>query len=412
MRNLIALLITIVFFAFSAELVALRAQTILGGTTDGGAFYTFVVPDDWNGDLVIFNHGLSRDPVGPVGDLGPLSQLQLAQGYAIAASSYQQSGWALFKTKNDIMNMYEEFEALVGIPQNIFLIGVSLGALVSVELVEHSSLRNIVGVGLACGPLGGSRIFDQLLDLRLIYDAVCSGVPGALIPGGAKGLPEGSNLTEQTIDLAVNACTGILADPAERTDAQAERLDRILTETNIPENFLLTNMRNATLTMSDLVHTPGKLAGQIGVGNVTVTYDDPIIDDTIERVTANPGAAFRLRDHYTPSGAVGDAKIISIHTDKDGLVFVEHEKEYAEIVPPSHLTTAIVIEAVPSHCQFTGAEGVAVWQSLRAWVAGAPKPTAASIQTACLLAAPVFGGPCRYDPAFVVPDLDDRVPPR
>ena len=50
-----------------------HAQTILSGQSDGGAYFTIVVPDAWNGDLVIWNHGFSLGPIEPVEleDLGP-----------------------------------------------------------------------------------------------------------------------------------------------------------------------------------------------------------------------------------------------------------------------------------------------------------------------------------------------------
>ena len=72
------------------------ANTVLAGD-DGQAFYKIVVPDGWNGDLVVWNHGFSLSPVGPVSDLGPLAPLQLAEGYAVAASSFQMPGWAVLR---------------------------------------------------------------------------------------------------------------------------------------------------------------------------------------------------------------------------------------------------------------------------------------------------------------------------
>ena len=54
------------------------------------------------------------------------------------------------------------------------------------------------------------------------------------------------------------------------------------------------------------------------------------------------------------------------------------------------------------------AEVAAGWESLRGWVYGGPQPTVSSILATCEL----FGGPCRYDPDFVIPNMDDRVPPR
>jgi hypothetical protein len=107
---------------------------------------------------------------------------------------------------------------------------------------------------------------------------------------------------------------------------------------------------------------------------------------------------------------VGATKIVSIHTDGDGLVIVEHEKEYQDVVPAANLSTAIVNEAGNTHCGFTAQELTAGWEELRDWVAGGPQPTASDIAARCL----TIGTPaqCRYDPGFVIPDMDGRIPPR
>ena len=398
-----------------------HADTVLTGSTGGGAFFTIVVPDEWNGDLVIWNHGLTLDPPEPGPDLGPFAQLQLSEGYAVAASSYRQIGWALFKTKNDLQNLVNRFKENFGTPNQVFITGASLGGIVTAQAIEKANLGNVVGGYTLCGAQAGSRNWDGALDLRLIYDVVCQDVPGAFIPGGAEGLPEDSALTEIEVAQAVNACTGYLLPPFLRTTEQQENLDRILGVISGPgpnfpiaEEFFPILMRNATFTWSDLVHTSTKLAGHLGTGNVGVDYSDPEINEFIERVSPNPGAKNRLTKNYTPTGNVGDTKIVSLHTDKDGRVVVENESEYASVVPAANLTTAIVVEEEPSHCGFTDAEGVAGWESLRSWVAGAPQPTPASIQATCrgLEAAGLFDGPCRIDPDFEIPGMDTRIRPR
>lgn len=388
------------------------------GTTDGGAFYKIIVPDLWNGDLVIWNHGFSFAPIGPVTDVGPLVDLQLAEGYAVAASSYQQIAWVVFKTKNDLQNLVGVFKESFGTPGQVLVYGVSLGGLVTAAAIEEAHLGNVVGAFPICGALAGSRLWDGGLDFRLIYDAVCDAVPGASIPGGSEGLPAGSTQTLEDTVLAIDTCFGLLF-PLVRTPDQQARLDQFLSVTQLPESFIFTDMAFATFAMSDLVHDPKKLAGKLGTGNANVFYGDPAIDASIERVSPNPGAANRLRRHYTPTGNVGLTKIVSLHTDKDGFVIVENESEYAQVVPASNLTTAIVVEDEPSHCAFTPAELVAGWESLRFWVAGGPQPTAAVIQGLCgLLEAglfpglPALPGPCRIDPTFVIPDIDGRIPPR
>ncbi|PYQ17378.1 MAG: hypothetical protein DMF79_17540 [Acidobacteria bacterium] len=387
------------------------ADTVLAGD-DGQAFYKIVVPDGWNGDLVVWNHGFSLSPVGPVSDLGPLAPLQLAEGYAVAASSFQMPGWAVFKTNEDLQTLYEAFVARFGVPQRVLVTGASLGGIVSAAALEGADVGNVAGALTLCGALAGSRNWDAALDLRLAYDAMCGSVPGAFLPGGAEGLPGGSSLTGTQVALAVNACFGILAPPPARTPAQQARLAAFQGLFQLPENFVLTDMGYATFAMSDLVHDHRKLKGRIGVGNENVVYGDPVTDAQIERVSPHQGAAHRLQEDYTPTGNVGNVKIVSLHTDKDGLVSVENESEYASVVPASNLTTAVVVEAVPSHCGFTPAEAVAGWEALRGWVAGGPQPTAAAIQGLCAALAPSVGGPCRIDPTFVIPDMDGRIRPR
>lgn len=406
----LALTLAVVVFA-SPPAAAQAGVTYVSGKA-GTAYYLFAVPPAWNGDLVVWNHGFSLAPVGPVTDLGPLASLQLAEGYAVAASSYRQSGWAVFKTKNDLQAMLDAFRERFREPRQVLLNGASLGGIVTVDALEQASLGNVVGALTLCGAIGGSRNWDGALDLRLLYDAVCGSVPGAAIPGGAGGLPPDLAFTSTQLALAVNQCTGVLLPPAARTPAQSARLAQILGVTGLPESFLVTDMGFATFGMRDLVYDNTKLNGKIGTGNAGVDYGDPVVNGAIARVEPNPGAANRLDKNYTPTGFVGPAKIVSLHTDKDGLVIVENESEYAKVVPATQFTSAIVVEATPTHCGLTAAETVAGWESLRAWVAGGPQPTSAGIQAVCLGVAPVFGGPCRIDPTFVTPDMDGRIRPR
>jgi hypothetical protein len=400
------------FLALALVASGAHAQTVVTGTTEGGAFYRIVVPPNWNGDLVIWNHGFDLNPPAPNPDLGPLANLQLAQGYAVAASSYQQAGWALFKTKNDLQNLVNAFQTHFGPPRFIFVTGASLGGIVTAQAIEEANIGNVIGALSLCGAVAGSRNWDGALDLRLVYDAVCSQVPGAAIPGGAEGLPPGFAFTIPQMAGAVNACTGVLLPPILRTPQQQANLTKILMVTKIPENFLITDMVFATFALSDLVHDPRKLAGKLPSRNDNVDYNDPTINATIARVTPNPGAANRLGKRFLPAGAVGSTKIVALHTDKDGLVVVENESEYASVVPPGNLTTAIVVEAMPTHCGFTGGEVVASWEALRGWAYGGPQPSPATIQGICLAVAPAVGGPCRINPAFVIPDLDTRIRPR
>lgn len=409
---------------FSILLLLLGALPVMAGPTDitgqtaGGAFYRIVVPTGWQpaDGLVIWNHGFDLDPVGPVSDLGPLVDVQLAEGWAVAASSYSLPGWALFQTDVDNREMVEVFENTFGVPDRILVTGASLGGIVTAQALEQGDLGNVVGALTLCGALAGSRVWDGALDLRLLYDAVCGGVAGAAILGGAGGLPDPPDPDFDEVDMAiaVNTCTGVSLPPELRSPEQQARLDELLALTQLPESFLLTDMGFATFALHDLVYDPAKLDGGQAMENVGVVYDDPTIDATIERVQASTPDRAHLFGNFSPTGAVGAARMVSIHTDKDGLVIVENQSEYATVMPADRLTVGVVIEDSPTHCSFTEGEVLAGWFALQAWTLGAAQPTAADLQTTCndLVTTGTAAGPCRIDPAFVIPDMDDRIPPR
>ena len=110
------------------------ANTVLETETDGGAIVKIEMPDNWNGSLVIYNHGFDLGALVPsTPSLGPLASVQLSQGYAVAASSYQQNGWALYKTKNDLQNLMEVFKDNFGKPGEVYLHGFSLGGIVTAQ---------------------------------------------------------------------------------------------------------------------------------------------------------------------------------------------------------------------------------------------------------------------------------------
>ncbi|MEM6793703.1 MAG: hypothetical protein AAF725_06945 [Acidobacteriota bacterium] len=392
--------------------------TTAAGQTATGAFYVAAVPDGWQpGDgLVIWNHGFDLDPIGPDVDLGPLVDLQLSQGFAVLASSYSQVGWAVFQVVDDLEQAVDAFEQRFGVPGSVYVTGASLGGIVTVLAIEQAELGNVVGALPICGVLGGSRTWDGGFDFRMVYDAVCSEVPGANIPGGPTGLPfpPDPNFGPDQIVGAADVCFGLFAGPAGRSAEQQARLDSFLNVTQIPESFIAVDLPFVTLGLADLIFDPNKLNFGQGVGNATTVYGDAEIDANIQRVPFDPAARQLLVDNYTPTGRVGDVKIVGLHTDKDGLIVYEHSTDYAGIVPAQNITMGIVVEETPTHCGFTAAETAGAWESLRAWVAGAPQPPVAQLQATCeaIAAGGLAAGPCRIDPDFVPQDLNVRIRPR
>lgn len=411
MKPVISIVAGIVVMCLAQVASAQVSVAEISGSLGSNSNYHIKVPASWNGDLVIWNHGFSLGAAEEVPSLGPLESLQLAEGYAIAASSYRQTGWATFQIPQDLKNLYTVFQRNFGAPRQVIVTGASFGGIVTVQALEEGNVGNAVGGLTMCGAIAGSRNWDGALDARLIYDAVCSAVPDAAIPGGASGLPKNSTFSPADLGAAIHACFGLPGVPSLE---QYSRLATFLGVMQIPVTFIGTVMGYATFALADLTWDPQKLSGKIGTGNVNVDYGNPLVNASVARVAPNAGAQARLQANYTPTGDTRGAKIVSIHTDKDGLVLVENESAYADVAAPDRFTTAVVVESTPTHCGFTAAETVAAWESLRGWLAGFPQPTPASMQATCnvIAGSGMADGPCRIDPSFVIPDLDGRIRPR
>jgi len=412
-----------------ASALPARAVQEFTGTVPSGAYYHIAVPDDWRpGDpLVLYQHGLDFSVASDAPGLGPLKSVMLAEGYAIAASSFQQRGWALFTAIDDNRDLLATFEQLAGTPGEVVPFGGSMGGLVALKLAEAPGFPPVRGAYALCPAAGGARLWDAAIDLRLAFDVVCADAGAGEFPQGQEPFPwaidlfaipnDLGDLLDQTLLLPVllplNQCTGVNLPPLLRNDAMQRRLDELMTFAHITdEDFFVTNVGYSTYVMSELVRAPDKLDGRNPFTTAGVDYlSDPTIASGILRITADTDAAAELHRVSDFTGAVGDAKIISMHTSRDQLVVPGNQDFVRAALPGDQRTIAIVDEDDPTHCGFTEAEGLAGWEALRAWKDGAPQPDVAALQTECetLQLSGAVDGPCRFDPNAQVAPFDSIV---
>jgi hypothetical protein len=387
----------------------------LSGQTPGGAYYRIVAPDDWRaGDpLVLYQHGFDFDPPAPNPSLGPLLEVQLAQGYAVAASSFSQRGWALFRALDDNAELLEVFTRALGAPGEIVAFGGSMGGLVSLKLAEDPRFADRTSSVFAiCPAAAGTEAWDFAFDLRLIYDELCEGVSGGELQRGdpphtwavnLDQIPPNLDNLENSEDALraltrVAQCTGLGLPSGFRTVQQRQRLAELQRITRITdEAFLATNLAYAVFAMSDVVRAPDKLGGRSPFDSARPPYASGENVAGLQVVHADPFGRYDLADASSLAGT-GSAKILSMHTSKDQLVVPAHQAYLRRRYPAERLVSAIVAEETPTHCAFTVAEGLAGWQALRAWRAGGPKPTVGSLQSACTaIVSTGAAGPCRID---------------
>jgi hypothetical protein len=415
------------------------------GETTSGAYYTIVIPENWTASvgLAFWNHGFQSfltgfetdellsilNPfwdgyyTGDVQDepgLGPYAETILSQGFAMAASSYSQTGWAVFDSHISNGEMYKEFLSIAEslgqpAPEQFYIVGGSLGGIVTMRDLESEIVPDPDGALILCGAVAGAVNWIEAFDLRTIYESVCDAVPSAQLPKPWYERPEllfGELEYLDSLDKCIGISTRLLIDENDPLEVfawelnnpdEADRLEEIL-ETSDTENpyFLALNLWYAVFQIPRLINDETQLGGEIPFSNIGIDYNDGSVNQAAVRTIALPSARDALLANYTPIGNVGATKIVSIHTSHDGLVRVQNQQALQSLVPANQLTVGIVDDSEnPSHCGFTIDEGLAAWNELTDWVNGALQPTVLDLELACLATANDEDD-CNYDPDLVV----------
>lgn len=406
-----------------------HAITEFRGQTASGAYFIAQAPDGWRAGqrLVLINHGYDIEALDSSPSLGPLPlrERMLAKGYAIAASSYSQRGWALFQTAADHRQLVAAFSARFGAPGSIIASGGSFGGVVSMQQAEQGDLgAPVSGIYAICAPLAGSRVWEQALDIRLTYDAVCDNVTAGELPSSSEPFPyilDASELDDYAelggggeLALRIAKCTGYELPSFLVTSGMRERFDRIQRATGVDPEFFLENMFYATYGLGDLYRDPLKINNRAAISTRNVVYPDDRVQRDIRRIDADAFASLDLKRHFQPQGKIGAAKLLTTHTTRDGLVVPAHARALEGRVPATQWSRAFVADTSPGHCEYTDAELLGGFEALTTWVDGGTQPGTPAIQAACereRLANPSLGA-CRYDANYQPPPLSQAVKPR
>src|SRR5689334_4669903 len=164
---------TALFFAWAAILLlsisgsASAAVTTHTGSLPDGATFLIEVPSPWNGTLLLYSHGYvtpgSANPARDVGDPGTRVFL-LANGFALAGSSYATTGWAIHEALPDQIAVLDLFQTMVGKPTTTIAWGHSLGGIITAGLIQRFPNRFDAAMPM-CGVLsGGVATWNQALD--------------------------------------------------------------------------------------------------------------------------------------------------------------------------------------------------------------------------------------------------------
>jgi len=127
------------------------------GGAGPGALYALDVPENWNGDLVVYAHGYTEESGAPVAlpNIAYLRDPLLRRGFAFATSSFSTNGYALKEGFLQTHQLGGLFASKFGPARRTLVIGQSLGGIIALKLAETYP-HEYAGALLGCGVVGGT----------------------------------------------------------------------------------------------------------------------------------------------------------------------------------------------------------------------------------------------------------------
>lgn len=403
----------------------------MSGEIDG-APYRLVVPENWNGTLIIYGHGY-RDKAqagetnNRTADVAPDSQLEpvlLGQGYALAGSAFKDNGWAVEEGYVDSLNLVEFFKNNIGQPKRTLYWGFSMGSVIGFKNAEQA-YKVFDGVMCGCAVGAGTpSSFDASGDLLVGYKTVF-GMPATWgNPGDVR----------DDLDFENEVFPKLLGELSNNANFPGFEFIRLVIGTpgrginpppppNFYPNWVATDMFFATEVRAELEVRAGGAVVQnldrnynltateraylnsLGVPNAQI--DSWLATMNGERIYSAPETSrdyLRQNSEYTGRLQV---PVLTMHTIIDPLVTVSQENAYLKtVIGAGRLNPFARRRNSPSgganprdlsgysnllyqtytnangHCNFTGEQLITAITTLDRWVATKTRPTAANFPSA------------------------------
>ena len=369
-----------------------------------GSGYQIEVPDDWNGELVLYAHGFAG--TGP--DLRvnppPLRDHLLGQGYAWGASSYSSNNYVPGIGAKDTHKLIGLFKGLVGNPSRVYLTGFSMGGHVTALSIEQWP-NSYDGALPMCGVMGDSELFDYFQDVYLVAETLVGNDP--VVPTPADYATTGLSATVAALSGPPPFYPSSLSPTGEVFKKVIENLTggkRPTFEVSFSEGVNGGNFILALAATGD---------GRRNIDTVYQFDDDPAIspeeqefNDMILRIESAP--QYRRREglgSFPGARGNGDSPpisgdisvpVVSLHTIGELFVPFHMQQIYARRAAAAGKSDLLVQRGIRDvfHCGFTIAEQARAFDDLVNWVENDVKPAGDDILNPNAVAADDFG--CQF----------------
>lgn len=301
------------------------------GVIGGENVYAFLVPDDWNGELVLYAHGFvdADEPLTlPTRDNVPaIRDRMVGLGYAWAYCSYRENGLAVKDGAWSTRRLLKIFKSKVHArPTHTWLMATSLGGLIGVELAEKHP-DEFDGIVTLSGMVGGTKAqLDYVGHVRILFDLFYPGV----LPGSVIDVPEEFDLYS---DVIVPVTIAIQGDPT------GLGIISMIQQTPLPvgdgpqvAESLITALAFNYRGIHDILE---RTNGACPIDNFDTEYVGSLPAEVLAMINANVQRYDRtiptdnLFDrYYEPSGQL-NIPMVSMHNRFDPVVPLFHENLYA-----------------------------------------------------------------------------------
>lgn len=294
------------------------------GNVGPGALYSFDVPASWNGMLVLYVHGYTP-PTAPVAmPSGQLRDFLLQQGFAVAISSFSENGYAVAEGTRQSHQLLGMFADRFGAPARTFVLGVSMGGAIGLELTEKYP-GQVDGSLLVSGVVGGSRAeVNYVGDIRVLWDYFYPNT----IPGSLFEVPQGTAFNPNWVLAAISTPEGSAKLPLFLAFAASRGLP--LGPGNEPVVAAINALGFQWVGAMDLFE---RTHSHVLYDNMNVTYAAPGVPPSVAaalnagvaRYHATPDAAAFLDRCYEPKGTL-KVPVVTLHGARDPVVPYFHEQ--------------------------------------------------------------------------------------
>ncbi len=323
--------------------------------TLGGAPWRLDVPENWNGELVLYFHGYVPGDV-PLPQTKPREGFEdwlLEGGFAVAQSDYSARGWSVAEGVADSEALRRHVHGLLGGPRRTWALGGSMGSHILLGTLEVHGAAYDGGLAMCGANAPAVELFNgPLLGALAVFEFRHPGVlsPGDLFDPRAPRWPD-----EEKIEAALQA-----------DEAFAARLGQAC---GIPR----AGRAGGLMLRFAVLHELRDAAGGVPVDNRGITYagfaDDAALNAGVRRYTGDPAAVAYANARLALTGATR-RPVLLLANETDEVLPSQTSSRYADLARNAGVGER-VFELPPQgqgHCRDPPGAAAAALATLRAWV--------------------------------------------